>query len=140
LIVAAVACVGCSPAARLHGQWEVDTAKLQNELSGGNGGPLAGLAAGFMSVADLEMEFNGDQTCSMTASILGRSKTASGSWRFIKTDGEALVIAVKQNESTDEREVRVRFIDNDHLEMASPMSMGDDAQSRTFPFVRVKPK
>lgn len=137
LAIAAAASVGCSPAARLHGKWEIDTPKLQASLNGDKNNPLAGMASGIMSMFKVSLEFKADGTCSAAASMLGQTKSNAGTWRFVKSDGDSIVIAAKMDDRTAEQEVRVRFIDDDHVEMAPPVS-GTEA-NRSLPFVRVKP-
>jgi hypothetical protein len=136
----ALACAGCSPAARLHGQWQVDTNKLKSDLAAAKDNPLAGLAAGFMAMVEMNLEFKADGTCSGTATMLGQSKTAAGTWRYVENDGEVIVIAVKMDDQPEEREVRVKFSDDDHLEMVPPVDAAKAAGGTTLPFTRVKPK
>jgi hypothetical protein len=140
LAALALASAGCNPAAKLIGQWEVDTTQLQAKLGETKGNPLGGMGASMLAMFDFSIEFKSDGTCSAKVSILGQSNTVAGKWRFVKQDGDALVIAIKMDDKPDEREVRVRFSDNDHLEMEPPVSTGPAGEGKTLTFVRVKPK
>lgn len=140
LAMAALACAGCDPGARLHGQWEVDAAGLKSSQPQAADNPLAGLAANMLSLVQFQLEFKADGTCSATMGMLGQSKTVGGKWRFVKQDGDTITIAVKMEDSSAEREVSVKFADNDHLEMVPPVDSPGAAAGKTLSFVRVKPK
>jgi len=140
LLATSLASAGCNPAARLLGQWEVDTTKLKANLGAAKDNPLAGLAAGFLAMMDVNMEFKADGTCSVAVSALGQSKTVAGKWRFVKAEGDEIVIAVKMDDKPEEREMRVKFVDDDHLEMLPPVDAASAAGGQTMPFIRVKPK
>ncbi|HEX5102392.1 MAG TPA: hypothetical protein VFV87_01180, partial [Pirellulaceae bacterium] len=99
LATAAAAAAGCSPAARLHGKWAVDTAKLQAQATGDQKNPLAGLAAGFLSMIQVNLEFKADGTCSASVEALGQTKSTNGAWRFVKADGDSLVISAKMDDA-----------------------------------------
>lgn len=137
LALAAVLFGGCSPAQKLVGKWTVDTEKAATSVTGDHN-PLAAMAAGLMQAMQVEAEFKGDGGFSVTYNVLGQTGGESGSWRYLKSDGDALVLMMKANSNATEREVRVRFIDNDHIEMIPPAGAAADS-GKTLPFKRVKP-
>jgi hypothetical protein len=131
---AAVACAGCDPAAGLHGQWQLDTSSSAN--------PQAGTPARVMSFARFAptVEFKADGTCSVSAGgVLGPARSLNGVWRFVKKDGNELVIAVTPEGTTDEHEVRVKLTDDNHLEMPLPVPI-PMIGTAAIPFERVKPQ
>lgn len=133
LLLAAATIAGCSPAQNLVGVWKVDTTKLQ-EAAKGN--PLMAIAAGSLAMIDSQIEFKGDGNFIASASVLGQSKTETGSWRFVKVDGDTLVLMVKGKGAPSESELRVRMVDSQHMEMVPPTAAG--GSDKALPFVRVK--
>jgi hypothetical protein len=132
---AALACAGCDPAAGLHGQWQLDTAPS-------SANPQAGTPANVKSLAMFTptVEFKADGTCSVSAGgVLGPARSLSGVWRFVKKERNELVIAVTPEGATDEREVRVKLTDDNHLEMPLPVPIPIIGGS-AIPFERVKPQ
>ncbi len=95
------------------------------------------MASSMMSSVKLQTEFKSDGTCNVTGSFFGQSQTTSGTWRYAKTDGEALVLMVKAAGTETEKELRVNFIDNDNLEMVPPAGAPAEAGQK-LPFKRVK--
>jgi hypothetical protein len=121
------------------GTWEVDSEKLQADLQKSSGGnPIAALAAGMMSVVEVNLEFKADGKFAATAKALGQSRTSGGTWRYKETDGEFMVLSIKPDNEAAERELRVRFSDWDHVEMVPPVHSEGPTGVSTFPFKRVK--
>lgn len=130
---------GCSPGIKMVGTWEVDSEKLQADVAKeGGGNPLAALAAGMLSVIEAQVEFKADGSFTGTASALGQQRTAKGTWRYAKTDGEDMVLSIKGDNDPAERELRVRFTDWDHIQMVPPIDSGGPIGTGSFPFKRVK--
>jgi hypothetical protein len=130
---------GCNPGIKLVGKWELDSEKMRakaEQEAGGN--PLATLAAGMLSVVETEVEFKADGTFKGSASALGQLQTVTGTWRYSKTDGDDMVIAIKGERDAAEREVRVRFVDWDNIETEAPTGTQGVTGSGTFPFKRKK--
>lgn len=134
LMLLALALTGCNPAAKLVGKWEVDMDQAKAQVDQSN--PLAAFAAGMMSMMKVEMDFKADGTLTVGASVLGQSQTSTGSWKYVKTDGDAMVLSVKMEKDAQEREMRVKFKDEDHMEMAPPV--GSDQGQQALLFKRVK--
>ena len=127
---------GCSPGVKMVGTWEVDSEKLQADLAKNSGGnPLAAMTTGVLSMVEGKAEFNADGTFAVTASGLGATK---GTWQYSKMDGDDMVLAVKGDNESTERELRVRFADWDHLEMPLPSGIQSAIGAKTFPFKRIK--
>ena len=134
LVLAAALLTGCSPTARLVGKWEtdMDQAKAQMDKSGN---PLTGaLLSGFLSAMKVEAEFKADGTCTIGGRILDYSTSNSATWRYVKSEGNVLVLMIKGNKNADEKELRLSFVDNDHFEM---MSRDGKGGGQNLPFKRV---
>lgn len=136
LVLAASSLAGCNPAAKLVGKWDADLSGAAAEVEK-TGNPLAAMAAGMMSSVKLQTEFKADGTCTVTGSFFGQSNSTSGKWRYSKSEGDTLVLMVKMDKETTERELRVKFIDHDTFEMVPPVHAGGQAQ-KSLPFKRVK--
>lgn len=135
-VVAAVAMPGCSPASKLVGKWRLDTSAATEQLSGGNQ-----TAAALMNMAQalsIDIEFKGDGNVAVTGSVFGQPNTVQGTWRYVKSDGDTLVLMMKPNQASSETEVRVRFVDADRMEMVPP-SWSSQMTGKPVPFNRVKP-
>lgn len=135
LLLTAVSLTGCSPTGKLVGKWETDMnqAKAQMDKSGNS---LTGaLLSGFLSAMKVEAEFRADGTCTIGGRILDYSASNSATWRYVKSEGNVLVLMIKGDKNADEKELRLSFIDNDHFEM---VSRGGKGGSQNLPFVRVK--
>ncbi|MDX1948015.1 MAG: hypothetical protein SFU86_21630 [Pirellulaceae bacterium] len=136
LAVLTVAFVGCNPAAPIVGKWEIDaaapTAPTDNPLA-------AAMAAGMLAMLKVDVEFKADNTCSMTGQVLGQSLQKTGKWRYVKTDGDALVLMVHVDGDPNERELRVKVIDAEHLEMIPPAMSATPSPAAAYRFKRVKP-
>jgi len=134
LVLTAALLTGCSPTAKLVGKWEADMSHVQAEIEK-SGNPLAGALAGMMSMMKIEAEFKADGTCSIGGSVLGKSGSNSATWRYVKSEGNVLVLMLKGDKNAEEKELRLSFIDNDHFEMVPPAGTGGDQK---LPFKRVK--
>jgi hypothetical protein len=104
-------------------------------VDGGGGG--AQEAAGLLKMVNLEIEFAADGKWTVSASMLGQSKTETGTWRFVKADGQTLILAAKLGQNP-EREVRVEFTDHEHLSMVPPNNAGPAIEGMKLDFVREK--
>ena len=135
LMLLALALTGCNPAAKVIGKWEVDMDQAKAQVDQSN--PLAALAAGMMSMMKVEMDFKADGGLAVNASVLGQSQSSTGTWKYVKTDGESMVLSVKMDNDPKEQELRVKFKDDDHMEMAPPVNNNQGQQA--LPFKRVKP-
>ncbi len=134
VVVTAALLTGCNPAGKLVGKWEVDTNQIQADVEK-SGNPLAGALASMMSLVKIEAEFMSDGTCTIGGSMLGQSNSVAAKWRYVKSEGNVLVLMLKPDQGTDEKELRVNFLDNDHFEMVPPSgSVGGEK----MPFKRVK--
>lgn len=91
-----------------------------------------------LSVVEAQVEFKADGTLTGTAKALGQAQTVKGTWRYSKSEGDDMVVLVKRETDSAEREVRVRFTDWDHIEMESPIGTQGVTGSGAFPFKRVK--
>lgn len=132
-----VSLTGCSPAAKLVGTWEVDIPAAQKKLEGD---PLSAMAAPLLASMKLNLNFQGDGNCSVEGSFLGQSKTAQGSWRFVKEENKTMLVMVKLEGEQSEREVKITFNDNDHIEMVPPGTLTSAGPILSFPFIRKKPE
>ena len=137
-LLAAVVLPGCSPAQKLVGKWQMDTSKAVTQATEGN--PLAAaMAATMMSAMKFELDFQGDGNFAVSYNAFGQTGSESGSWRYLKSDGDVLVLMMKAKSDSAEREVRVRLVDDDHIEMVPPAGAAGET-GKAMPFFRVKPK
>ena len=137
VILSAPLLVGCgNPAGKLVGKWESDMSGVQSQIEG-TGNPLAGALAAMMTALKIEAEFKADGTCSIGGSAFGQSNSAGAKWRYVKSEGNVLVLMIKPDQSGDEKELRVTFTDNDHMEM---VSQNPTASGQKMPFKRVVTK
>ena len=128
-VLAAALVTGCNnPASKLIGKWEADMSAVMADVQSQvekSGNPLAGALAGMMSMVKIEAEFKADGTCTIGGSVLGNSNSAAG------------MLMIKPDQSGEEKEVRVRIIDNDRFEM---MADGETGGIQKLPFKRVVAK
>jgi hypothetical protein len=136
VVLAACGLTGCNPAGKLVGKWEADFSGVKSEAAD-TGNPLAAMAATMMSSVKLQSEFKSDGTCSVTGSFFGQANTTSGTWKYVKSEGDTLVLMVIMDKGSQERELRVKFIDNDTFEMAPPVETAGQA-GKTLAFKRLK--
>lgn len=133
---------GCNPAGKLVGKWELEADKLQASMPavGGDNPMVAAMASSMMEMMKFEMdlEFKGDGNCLFTVGMLGQSQSKAGKWRYVRSEGDVLVLMVKTDEQAEEHEVKVKFIDNDHLETIPPVEAASAGGPKALPFRRVK--
>lgn len=136
-LLTGLALTGCNPAAKLVGKWEIDADKVKADLAANNN-PMAAALGGMMAMVKVEPEFEADGTWTLTMGGPLGSQSRSGTWKYVKSDGEVLVLNVAM-ENEAERELRVKFIDNDHVQMEPPAGSGvPTSQGQAFSFRRVK--
>jgi hypothetical protein len=131
-VLLAAACTGCNPAARLVGKWEADLGKAAQE-SGAN--PLAAM---FAKSVKFSVEFKPNGELVTAGSFLGQSAEQKGTWRYVKSEADALVVALKVPPSGTEQEVRIRMVDGDHIAFKPPAGSGA-AGGAELTLARVKP-
>jgi hypothetical protein len=121
------ALTGCNnPSAKLLGKWQFNA-------SAGGGNPVLAMLA---STVKGEHEFKTDGTFSMTAKSPLGDKTISGTWRFVKAEGQALVLMTKSADSP-ENEIRLEFTDNDHFSTV-PFEANEATKDLKLDFARLK--
>jgi len=124
---------GCNPAAKAIGKWEVETDKFQAQLPPTGENALAAVVAGMSKVLQVraELEFKADQTWKWELSAIGNTQSMSGTWRYVKTEGDTLVLAAKSS-GGEEQEFKLKFVDKDHIEASGLMG------NQSFPLKRKK--
>jgi hypothetical protein len=141
LALAALLVTGCgSPTSRLIGKWEADMSSVLGDVQAEaekSGNPLAGAFAGLFADFKVEAEFKSDGTCMMTGSFMGASGSGGGKWRYLKSEGDTLVLMVKYDQGGEEKEFRVKFISNDEFELTGA---NDTGGQQMVPFKRVAAK
>ena len=126
-LLVAVFATGCgSPSAKLLGKWQMSA-------SAGGGNPLLSMMASAMKG---ELEFKGDGNLTMAVKTPLGDKSTTGTWKFVKADGKALVLTVKTAD-VPERETRLEFTDNDHFSMV-PLEVSEATKDIKLDFARVK--
>lgn len=129
----AASLTGCNPAGKLLGKWEADMSHFQAQVEK-SGNPMAGALASMMSLVKVEAEFKSDGTCTIGGSMLGQTNSTGAKWRYVKSEGNVVVLMLKHDQGTDEKELRVEFVDNDHFKMVPPSGTGG---GESLPFKRV---
>ncbi len=103
-LLAACFLTGCSdPSAKLLGKWQLSA-------SGGSN-PLVAMAA---AATKGDSEFKKDGNFALTFKTPLGERAFSGTWRFVKVDGQAMIVSMKGSDGV-EKEARLEFTDNDHF-------------------------
>lgn len=135
LAVLAFGCIGCSPATKVLGTWDIDSSKpIPPEFLQAN--PDVGM---FLAVAKplFQIKFEGDGNLSLKYGVGPWKGDGKGSWRYVKADGKTLLLMIKQTGQTDESELRFTPVDNEHAEIEFPLPFGK--KPMPFSFVKTKP-
>ena len=126
-LLASLCLAGCgSPTAKLLGKWQMSA-------NAGSGNAMLAMLASTMKG---ELDFKGDGNFTMSVKTPLGDKSTTGTWKFVKADGQALVLAVKTADIA-ERETRLEFTDNDHFSMV-PLEVSEVAKDMKLDFSRVK--
>jgi len=134
LVVPLVA--GCNPASKLHGTWDLATEEPEDSGAGGGLGStyIPPAIVGFMQLKR-NVEFQDDGDCIAELKASGQTEKTKGKWRWVKTEGDVLVLKVQMGEA-EEQEVRVRFIDQNKIETV-PLPVGKESWTdETVKFTR----
>jgi hypothetical protein len=103
-LLAAFVLTGCGdPSAKLLGKWQL--------TASGGSNPLAAMA---VAATTGESEFKKDGNFSLNFKTPLGERAFSGTWRFVKVEGQTLVVAMKASD-VPENESRLEFTDNDHF-------------------------
>lgn len=126
---------GCSPATQVVGTWDLDSSKsLPSEFQTLNPEIAAVL---LLTKPTFQLKFAGDGNFSLKF-IGGPLKTEKkGSWRFVKAEGNTLLLMIKESGQNEESELRFTVVDNEHAEIAIPLPIGKGPMP--FHFVKAKP-
>lgn len=134
----ALLATGCSPAKVVVGTWELDSkGAISNDLQK-SAPALAALL--LFNAPEIRMTFEGTGGFAASTNMGGKAFDVKGSWRFVKADGKALILMVKEAGKTDENEVRFTLLDdNDHAEISRDLNFAGQTMKPAIKFVRVKP-
>lgn len=134
----ALVATGCSPAQVVVGTWELDT---KSAISSDLQETMPALAAQILFMKpEVKMTFEGTGGFAAKSNFPGLSGDVKGSWRYVKSDGKALILMVKEANKSDENEVRFTLLDdNDHAEISRELNVGGLTMKPAIRFVRVKP-
>jgi hypothetical protein len=129
LALAAVLASGCNPAGKAIGKWEADMDRLKAQLPAAGDNPLAAMAANMalMLPMKMELEFKADGTWTSQVEIaalqsLAGSQSQDGTWRYARTEGDTLVLLAKRAGAAEESEFKLKFADDDHVDITGPIS------------------
>lgn len=130
---------GCSPATKVVGTWNADySSGIPADTTKAN--PVLS-AMLLLLKPPIDIAFEGTGAYRVSGNYQGRSVEQKGTWRFLKMDGNALILLVKPMNQADESELRMTFTpDNDHAEISMPMKLLGQQNSASLNFVRAKPK
>jgi hypothetical protein len=112
---------GCSPASKLHGKWDLETADPEPPPMGGAYIPSA--VTGFMKLK-MNLEFQPDGDLIVEARAAGESETSRGKWSHVKTEGDVTTVKIAVD-GHEEREVDIHFVDRKTIETVVP-PVGED--------------
>jgi hypothetical protein len=133
----ALLATGCSPATKVVGTWELDNNQpIPAEFFEAN--PLMGalLAVG---KPQFQATFAGDGNFQLKFTAHQLQVEKQGSWRFVKVEGETLLLMIKEAGKTEENELRFTPVDNDHAEMTINIDLpGGKKIQPSFSFVKQK--
>lgn len=134
----ALAATGCSPATKVVGTWDLDPNKpLPGEFFEAN--PLMGALLA-ISKPQFQATFAGDGGFNLKFAAGQLKLEKKGSWRFVKVEGETLLLMIKEAGQTEENELRFTPVDNDHAEMKIILDVPGGKQIKpAFSFVKQKP-
>lgn len=127
-VLAATSFVGCSPASKLIGTWDMELEEPEGGATMLGARIPEALAAAIKP--KLNVEFQQGGKCKVEAYMGGQSAKAKGTWKFVKAEKDVLVLKVTM-EKGGEQEMRVRFIDNNKIE-AIPPPLGDEEDADAF--------
>ena len=119
LILAVLLVAGCSPSAKHVGTWDLEADAPPEPAAGGGLGSTY-IPPAIVSLMQLKrnIEFQPDGDCIVELKAAGQTEKSKGKWRYVKTEKDVLILKVKLEgaDEKDEKEVRVRFIDNNKIE------------------------
>ena len=134
----ALLATGCSPATKVVGTWDIDSSKpIPNELFEAN--PLLGAMLA-LSKPQFQATFAGDGAFTLKFAAGQIKLEKKGSWRFVKLEGQTLLLMIKEAGKTEENELRFTPVDNEHAEMKIILDVPGGKQiTPSFSFVKQKP-
>jgi hypothetical protein len=136
LVLAVPVLAGCNPAQKVIGKWDLEIEEPKEPAGGGGlgGTYIPPAIVSFMQLKRI-IEFQEDGDCVVEVHAGGQTAKAKGKWRHVKTKGNEMVLKVKLGEA-DEKEVSVRFIDNNKIETV-PLPAGEESwPDETVTFTR----
>jgi len=135
---------GCSNPARdrIIGKWNAEiemTDEDRANLLPKDNPIMARIGKVLMDSMRVEMawEFSADDTVTASATLLGKSMTRSGTWRYIRSDEKSTTIKV-EFENEEPREMIFTFSNRNTVE-AAPFSLGKMKRDRIITYKRVAP-
>lgn len=119
----AVSLAGCNPAAKAIGNWEVEVDKFKAQIPASGDNAAASMLAGMSLFLQIkaDVEIKADNTWRNEIGVAGNTQSTSGTWKYAKTDGETLVLTFKTTGSEAEHELKLKFLDDDHVEASGLM-------------------
>jgi hypothetical protein len=141
VLLSLIGSAGCGPSAasRLQGKWEMDASKTIDDATNENKAGaefFAGLAKELAKNFKVEVEFKsgGAMSTSYSTPLASAQVTKTGTWKVIKASGNDVTLSGKLEGEAAENETKIRFIDNDTIEMIPPAGKQKDPAT----FRRVK--
>jgi hypothetical protein len=121
-------CVGCGgdPTGRLIGSWEAEIAAPTDDSSSF----AEKLSSAFASLLKVKLDMRPDGTLTFTMSVPGHDQVSNGTWKYLKSEGDVIVLEVTRDNSSNVN--RVTILDNDHFELIRPGTQGKDKETLKF--------
>jgi hypothetical protein len=109
--------VGCgNPSSRLIGKWEAELAPPTTESSSIEDR----IKSGLVSLLKMNVEFTADGRMNFQVAAMGQSTNTGGTWKYLKSEGNVLVLEIKPDNATASSVARVTMLDDNHIELVPP--------------------
>jgi hypothetical protein len=144
LVLALPFLAGCNPAAKVIGTWDMKLEEPEDPSGGAFGGTRLPPAMVNAMKPKMNVEFKANGNCVVETYLLGNKATGRGKWKHVKTDKDVTTLKVKMEGPADdegkteyeEKELQVRFIDHNKVEMI-PLPVSEESWSeQTITFAR----
>lgn len=115
-VVLLALCAGCgsNPTAKLVGKWEAEIAPPADDASSF----AERLQSAFAALLKINLDFRPDGTLTFAMSVPGHDQVSEGTWKYLKSEGDTLVLEVVRDNSSSV--TRVKVVDDDHIELIRP--------------------
>ncbi|MCI0361410.1 MAG: hypothetical protein L0211_23250 [Planctomycetaceae bacterium] len=138
-VLAVPVLAGCNPAAKVIGTWDMQLDAPDSSASGFGTYVPPAIQQAIKPKMNIEFKENG--TCVVEAYVGGQKAEARGKWKYVESEKDVTTLKVtmpgaKEKEDQAEKEIKLRFIDHNNVEMVL-FPIGDDGwEDLTMKFKR----